>query len=400
MLINYLWREKEGAKNNPAFNYNKISFKTAMEEGPDFLNQDINKGIVIIGYDSSEDINERSDMFFNPCARFASLNFKGFESEIPGAAVLCYSIRTILEENYITTAGNALSIIIILLMGWISSLLFLRFNIWQEIIACLLLITAYTIINFLIFFLGNLWLPLLAPSIAIILNLIIITVYELQRTRNIFARFLPKTVVEKVLTDQKALELGGEKKEVSVLFSDIRGYTDLSEKLEPDQVLKLLNEFNVAMGDIIKGNNGIIFDYQGDAIMAVFGSPVEDKEHAYKATKTAFEMQKKMDKLVHKWGEEGEMPHIEIGIGVSTGVVAIGMMGSKDHRQYVAIGDSTNVAARVQGKSKELNSPVLITELTYEQAKEKIDAVLIDTPIHVKGKSEPLKLYSVKGIKG
>jgi adenylate cyclase len=394
MLINYMWREID-RKDDSKKTYVKLSFHDALDM--EKLKFYVEEGsIVLIGYDSSKDseTENRLDVFLNPGTRFP----RGETGlQMPGVSVLIYSIRTILGDTYISQAGNIINSIVILIFGWISAIIFLRFASWKALVATVLLLLVCFIINCSLFFFGGIWVYLFHPFIVIILNFIIVTIYEVQRSRNIFASFLPKAVVEKVLTDHKALELGGEKKEVTIIFSDIRGYTDLSETLEPDQVLNLLNVFNVAMGDIIKGNKGTIFDYQGDAIMAVFGAPEEDPDHACHAVKAALGMQEKMKELADGWEKEGK-PHVEIGIGVSTGIVAIGMMGTSERRQYVAIGDSTNVSARVQGKSKELESPVLITETTYEQAKDKIIAEPIGKPIEVKGKSKPLNLYRVTGI--
>jgi len=394
MLINYMWREKD-RKEDSRKNFSRLSFCDAMDR--EKLNFYIEKdSIVFIGYDSSKDPERENkiDLFLNPGTRVP----KGETPlQIEGTSVLIYSIRTILGGTFITQSNNFVNVTIILLSAWISSVIFLPFSSWKALIATVFLMVFYFIINSSLFLFGQIWIPLVHPFTVIILNFIILTVYEVQRSRKIFARFLPEAIVEKVLTDQNALELGGEKKEVTIIFSDIRGYTDLSETLEPDEVLNLLNIFNAAMGDIIKENKGTIFDYQGDAIMAVFGAPVEEPHHAFHAVKAAMGMQEKMKELAEKWEKEGK-PRVEIGIGVSTGTVAIGMMGTSDRRQYVAIGDSTNVAARVQGKSKELNSPVLITETTYEQTKDKIIAESAGKPVEVKGKSKPLNLYRVIGI--
>ncbi|MBI2252545.1 MAG: adenylate/guanylate cyclase domain-containing protein, partial [Armatimonadetes bacterium] len=186
------------------------------------------------------------------------------------------------------------------------------------------------------------------------------------------------------------ISLGGEEKEVSILFSDIRGYTNLSESISPEKVMQMLNEYHGEMNKIFQVNSGRVFDYQGDAQMVVFGAPLESKEHAYLAVKTALEMQKAMHELRKKWSLKEHQ--IEIGVGISTGIAAIGLVGDEKHKQYVALGDSTNIASRLQSLSKELNSPVLIAESTYLKIKSLISAVELPEVL-LKGKSQSLKVY-------
>lgn len=200
--------------------------------------------------------------------------------------------------------------------------------------------------------------------------------------------------LEEVLTGQ-GIKLGGEERELTILFSDIRGYTDLSENLEPVVVKQRLNEYFGAMSEIFDRYGGIIFDYQGDAQMVVFGLlPASQPNHALAACRAAAAMVDKIDELREIWLKRGDPP-LDTGIGVCTGLVSLGFMGSAQHKQYVAIGDTTNTASRVQGKSKELNAQVLLTHSTFQAAGPEIAAEELP-PVTVKGKREPVRVYRLK----
>ena len=200
-----------------------------------------------------------------------------------------------------------------------------------------------------------------------------------------------------MLQDVETQKLGGKEVEATVLFSDIRGYTNLSENLKPTEVMDLLNEYHTKMGKLFDKYNGRVFDYQGDAQMVVFGAVKKDENHALNAIKCGLDMQTALQELIDEWEVDSKSP-FEVGIGICTGPVALGYVGSDKHKQLAAIGDTTNTSARLQGMSKKLDSPVTIIHKTYEYLEgldldficEKLD------PVSVKGKKEPLVVYRVK----
>ncbi|MCE7874353.1 adenylate/guanylate cyclase domain-containing protein, partial [bacterium CPR1] len=192
------------------------------------------------------------------------------------------------------------------------------------------------------------------------------------------------------------LVLGGKATELTVLFSDLRGYTSMAEKLTSVEVIDRLNDYFALLGPLLERFGGAVFDYQGDALMAVFGlKPNSQPNHAAAGCKAAAAIIYELEKQRKEWLRQGR-PMPETGIGICTGMVAFGGLGTAQHKQYVAIGDPTNTASRMQGKSKELDSPVLITESTYEMAKSDADVVMeYLEEIELKGKREPLKVYGV-----
>ena len=184
-----------------------------------------------------------------------------------------------------------------------------------------------------------------------------------------------------------------------ILFSDIRGFTTLSERLTPDDVVALLNPYLEAMSNVITKHGGTVDKYEGDAIVAFFGEPVHYADHAQRALRAALDMRKELQTLRKRWEKEGRPSQIEMGIGINSGEVFVGMVGSEQRINYTVIGDNANLASRLQDLTKTYDWPVLISESTYQQAKEEFDAELADSVV-VKGKTAAINVYKVIGRKG
>ncbi|MGV8123168.1 MAG: CHASE2 domain-containing protein [Candidatus Xenobiia bacterium LiM19] len=213
---------------------------------------------------------------------------------------------------------------------------------------------------------------------------------------------VPEPVLERIMERfQGKVAMGGEKVELSILFSDIRGYTSLSQNLDPREVMNTLNEFYSAMGSIYKRNGGMLFDYMGDGQMVVFGadSPADDR-HAFMAVKSAIEMCQELTSLNEAWNSKNRRS-VDIGIGINTGEVSLGFLGSGQsggRKQFAAIGDTTNVASRIEGLTKQFAANILISESTFEKSQGLIEVEPLP-PTKVKGKDEPVKIYKVTGFK-
>jgi len=213
---------------------------------------------------------------------------------------------------------------------------------------------------------------------------------------------VPEPVLEKIMERyQGKVAMGGEKVELSILFSDIRGYTSLSQNLDPREVMNTLNEFYSAMGSIYKRNGGMLFDYMGDGQMVVFGadSPADDR-HAFMAVKSAIEMCQELTRLNDAWKSKNRRP-VDIGIGINTGDVSLGFLGSGQsggRKQFAAIGDTTNVASRIEGLTKQYEANILISESTFKKSQSMIEAEPLP-PTKVKGKDEPIKIFKVTGFR-
>ncbi|MEW5850477.1 MAG: adenylate/guanylate cyclase domain-containing protein [Myxococcota bacterium] len=212
------------------------------------------------------------------------------------------------------------------------------------------------------------------------------------RTRDNLSRFLPRQVVDRILKMDGALQPA--QREVTVLFSDIRSFTSLSEHLPPKIVLEFLDEYFGHMSQIVMGHDGMVNKFLGDGMLAVWGAPSSLADHPERAVRAALDMRIKLEELNGHWAREGKRP-LAIGIGIHTGVVAAGMLGGADQHEYTVIGDAVNVASRVEGLTKAQGVDILITEETYQALSGKYRCERVGEE-RVKGREKPVVIYAVK----
>ncbi len=215
-----------------------------------------------------------------------------------------------------------------------------------------------------------------------------------ERLRTSLQRYLSPNVVDDMILKTGELPLGGEKKKVSILFCDIRGFTTLTEKEPVETIVSLLNEYFSAMSEVIFANNGTLDKFIGDAIMAIYGAPLELKDGPYKAVKTALEMRDKLAKLNEKWKTE-KKPQIQVGYGINTGEAIVGNIGSERRMEYTAIGDMVNTASRVEGETE--GGQIFITEETFQELGNKVKVNKLKS-VSLKGKSAKVQIYEVTGL--
>lgn len=218
-----------------------------------------------------------------------------------------------------------------------------------------------------------------------------------EQIKNAMGKYISKDVMNNVVIKNiENLGLGGKKSTVTVLFSDIRGFTSLSEKMTAEQVSVILNEYFAEMEPIISKYNGVINKFIGDAVMAIFGEPITDSNHPLNAVKCAYEMLKKVEFLRDKWLCEGK-PRIEIGIGINTGEVFIGNIGTENRMEYTVIGDTVNLASRIEGYNKVYRTNLLVSSSTYKYISDKADVIKIKE-VQIRGKSRKMDIYEVLRI--
>jgi adenylate cyclase len=214
------------------------------------------------------------------------------------------------------------------------------------------------------------------------------------RRRDNLSRFLPRQVVERVLqTGDGTLE--PVQREVTILFSDIRDFTALSESLPPRAVLGLLDDYFGHMGQIVMGHGGIVNKFLGDGMLACWGVPDGDANHAAHAMQAALDMRKKLEEL-NAWRQQRGEPALRIGIGLHTGVVAAGMLGGAEQHEYTVIGDAVNLASRVEGLTKALGVDILVSESTWKAGQGRFQGERMSEE-RVKGRKEAVVVYSLKG---
>ncbi len=238
---------------------------------------------------------------------------------------------------------------------------------------------------------GGYWIDFVLPVLATSLMGLGSDALGRRRFRDSFARYLSRDVMAKVLADAPSLR--GEHRSVSILFSDLRGFTTLSEQMAPERIAAHLSEYFDAMTAAIFAHRGMINDFVGDAVMAVFGAPVDDPDHAWNAVQSALAMDRALEALNRRWAAAG-LPRLRMGIGIHTGAVFAGNVGGRDRIKYTVIGDPVNVASRVEGLNKELGTTLLITEETLAAVADRVQ-VRDCGPIAVKGRVEKVRVYEV-----
>ena len=218
---------------------------------------------------------------------------------------------------------------------------------------------------------------------------------ERKRITGIFGKYVAPQIVKKILEDgEESLKLGGSRKYISVLFVDIRGFTPLSEKAEPEEVVEILNEYLDLCARAIFNNGGTLDKFIGDATMAIYNAPLDLEDHAFYAIKTAWEMKQGAEPLMKKIQKKYDRT-VQFGIGINTGYAVVGNIGSNERMDYTAIGDTVNISARLESNAK--GGQILISKETYELVKDKISASSLGG-LKVKGKTEELEVFQVEGI--
>ncbi len=219
-----------------------------------------------------------------------------------------------------------------------------------------------------------------------------------RQIKQMFSHYMSDLLIQDLLRHPKKLCLGGEKRVLTVFFSDLAGFTTLSEKLSPEEVVTLLNRYLTAMTDIILSSGGIIDKYEGDAIMAFWGAPLPQEDHAARACLAALDNQSRLAELRQEFTGMG-LPPVYARIGINTGEMIIGNLGSIQRFDFTVIGDSVNLASRLEGAGKEYGTSIIINEETYRQAQNRIEVRELDL-LQVKGKELPVRIYELLGRKG
>jgi adenylate cyclase len=209
-------------------------------------------------------------------------------------------------------------------------------------------------------------------------------------------KYMARKVMAHLLKEK--MSLGGEKLEVTILFTDIRSFTTISENMDPQALVALLNEYFTEMVAIVLGQDGVVDKYIGDAIMVVFGAPEPMADDALRAVRSAVGMRNALSRLNERLRERGA-PLLRTGIGIHTGEVIAGSIGHEEQRQYTVIGDAVNLASRLETATKDLGVNILISEHTYALVKDHVQARQVKE-IHVKGRAQPVMTYEVLGLEG
>lgn len=226
------------------------------------------------------------------------------------------------------------------------------------------------------------------------INMMALELQERDRLKLSFIRYVSKDVMEKISRSGKMPALGGEKRKITVLFSDIRNFTRLAETLSPEQVISLISDFMTVMINLVFAKNGTFDKFVGDGIMAEFGAPLEDLDQERHAVETAIAMQLELQKLNEKWTAQG-FPHVSMVIGIHTGHGVVGNIGSEKRMEYTAVGDTVNTATRIEEAAKKLETSILISETTWIPIRNRFVSKDLG-PLYLKGKTKAIKVYSIE----
>jgi len=289
-------------------------------------------------------------------------------------------------------AGFAVQLIAVLLAGLV--MVVVR-PLWGTVVCLVGALLLGVPASYVAFSRGGYWVDFLLPVAVTSLLGVGADVLARRRLRDALGRYVSPEVAARV--ERNPAELAGERRRVSILFTDLRGFTTLSERMAPTLMAERLTEYFDAMTATIFARRGMVNDFIGDAILAVFGAPLDDPEHARHAIESALAMGETLAGLNRRWQAEG-LPPLRMGLGIHTGEVFAGNVGRAGKVKYAVVGDTVNLASRVEGLNKELGTTMLVTEATYRAAG--LDLVVNDRgPISVKGREEPVRVYEVIGMK-
>lgn len=317
----------------------------------------------------------------------------------PGADIQATAIDNIMHNDFLTTTPHFINILITLI-GMLFVYAVIRiYNLYKSIALSLLLILCYFFIAAACFYF-KIVINVITPPVMFAITMILAYIHKFvlenrskEKVKSAMGKYMSEDVMKRVIMNIDNLGLGGKKSVVTVLFADIRGFTSMSETMSAQQVSEILNEYFTEMEPIITKYNGIINKFIGDAVMAIFGEPIQDKNHPANAVKCGYEMLLKVKELQKKWAQEGK-PKIEIGIGINTGEVFVGNIGSVNRMEYTVIGDTVNLASRLESYNKIYKTKMLISSSTYEETKGIVDVIRI-SDVEIRGKSHKMDIYEV-----
>jgi adenylate cyclase len=316
-----------------------------------------------------------------------------------GVEMHANALNTILMGNFLHYATPAINTLILFLVVMLVSLMVSRLSTIWSLVVTLGAIAVYFFLYMLIFEFNDYILIFSAPAFGAFLAFLAVvayrTVFEERDKRRItamFGKYVSPDVVDELL--QNPPVLGGTDKELTVFFSDIRGFTTLSESLSPQELVNHLNLYLTAMTDLILEYKGTLDKYVGDEIMCFWGAPVPEADHALLACKCAVQQIEKLNEMNKEWPPE---KRLSIGIGLNTGIMTVGNMGSIGRMNYTLMGDNVNLGARLEGTNKQYYTTIIMSESTYSQVKDKVVARELDN-IRVKGKNKPVLIYELLAV--
>jgi len=324
-------------------------------------------------------------------------------SVFPGVEIRANTIQNLLDDDFIHRPGwmFVFDVLLMLTLGGLLILLLPRLGPRMSALLTLTLAVAYLLLAVIDFRVQLVWLNIVYPALLLVTLFVAATLIryvsaerDKRRIKGAFQHYVPAAVVDQILRNIDDLGLGGEKRELSVLFCDIRGFTTMAESLPPETLVHLLNDYLTHMTERVFRHEGLLDKYIGDAIMAVYGAPLAQPDHAKRACRTAADMLRALRDLQPGWEKQG-LPKLDLGIGINSGAMVVGNMGSTSRFDYTVIGDAVNLGSRIEALNKQYGTHILLSEFTYQQVKDEFPHVREVDVTAVRGRHEPVRLYEL-----
>jgi adenylate cyclase len=382
----------------PVVNFEKVVQVSMARENPEpeytpeqlgaFLTQSFEGKIVLVALTGA---GAASDLRATPLSPVSA-----------GAEIHANALDNLLNNRFNRFAPRALMAALLLIVTTLAGLLVhpIRSPLVASLVG-LALIAAWLAAGYVAMMQGWVIHPV-TPSVAIFVAFVASTAINVVaeqrqtlRLRSTFGHYVSPQILDYLLSDPNRVQLGGERRELTILFSDIRGFTSISEASEPEEVVEMLNEYLSRMVDILLRHGGTLDKFIGDAVMGFWNAPTLDPDHARRAVECAIEMIDETARLRDTWVAEGKA-EIRIGIGINTGEAVVGNIGSKQVFGYTVIGDAVNLASRLEGKNKDYGTEIIISEMTREKMGDRIASTYLDE-VKVKGKERAVRIFEVKG---
>ena len=324
----------------------------------------------------------------------------------PGAYVHGVLLTNLLRGDHLREVGGAWKYPLMFLLGsLLGYAILVNVSFWRNTIVFLVFVLGWPALASSMFFTQDAWLGFLSFELAFFLVFGMTSTYSYNTEgkkrrviRQLFSCYMSEVLVKELESNPQKARLGGDRRFITIFFSDLANFTTLSERFEPERIVSLLNEYFTEMSQVILDSQGVIDKYQGDGIMAFWGAPIPLQDHAARACLAALECQVRMNKINESLSREG-IPPLSMRIGLHSGDAVVGNMGSAQRFDYTIIGDNVNLASRLEGVNKQFGTQVIVSETTRLQAGDRIEVRDLDL-IAVKGKEKPIRIYELLGEKG
>jgi adenylate cyclase len=327
------------------------------------------------------------DIFSTPFARARTM---------PGVEIHAHVLDTLVRGDHIRTVPLEIALIVAVVAAFAGAWLAFRLRVFRAFLAVAGLWAVLAVVTILAFVAWNVWFRGIGVTLALVLGYGITVVDNYvreQREKRRLSQFFSPDVLAEIVRHPTDATLGSTRRRITVLFSDIRGFTSLSEKVEPEQVAEMLREYLSEMTEVVFRHGGTVDKYIGDCIMALYNAPFDDPDHAANAVRTGLELQERTLAVSTRWQAKlGEQ--IRNGVGINTGDAVVGAMGSRQRLEYTAIGDTVNLASRLESLTKDHATGMIISESTHEEIKGRFITRELGA-VAVKGKAKPVGIYAV-----